>query len=383
MADQDNDQKTEQPTDKKVSEAMEQGQFARSQELQIVCILGATLWVLSLTTSTMAIELHDLAVNVFSQLGRIRLQLDTVPTHLMSIVVVGGKLLGPVVGAAAIAALLAGGFQSGFQLTPKALEFKPERLNPVEGFQRIFSKATLVHAGIDLMKLLAIGFVLWTVARNLMKDPIFNSPVEPAYLGDYLQRATTAFLSRLLLALGVIAAISYSYEKYKTHNDLMMSREEIKEEHRQAEGDANSKAAMRRMARRLMQRQMLAAVPTADVVVTNPTHYAVALKYERGVDAAPVVLAKGENGFAQRIKALAAENGVPMVENRPVARALYAFGKVGEAIPGNLYQAVAEILAFVYRTHRYYFFRLKSRRAELAAEAEAPRATPALKGLSA
>jgi flagellar biosynthesis protein FlhB len=381
MADQDNDQKTEQPTDKKVSEAMERGQFARSQELQIVCILGAALWVLSLTTSTMATELHDLAVNVFSQLGHIRLQLDTVPTHLMSIVVVGAKLLGPVVGAGAIAALLAGGFQSGFQLTPKALEFKPERLNPVEGFQRIFSKATLVHAGIDLLKLLAIGFVLWTVAQNLMKDPIFNSPVEPAYVGDYLQRATTAFLSRLLLALGVIAAISYSYEKYKTHNDLMMSREEIKEEHRQAEGDANSKAAMRRMARRLMQRQMLAAVPTADVVVTNPTHYAVALKYERGVDQAPVVLAKGENGFAQRIKALAAENGVPMVENRPVARALYAFGKVGEAIPGNLYQAVAEILAFVYRTHRYYFFRLKSRRAELAAEA--PRATPAMKGLSA
>lgn len=381
MADQDNDQKTEQPTDKKVSEAMERGQFARSQELQIVCILGAALWVLSLTTSTMATELHDLAVNVFSQLGHIRLQLDTVPTHLMSIVVVGAKLLGPVVGAGAIAALLAGGFQSGFQLTPKALEFKPERLNPVEGFQRIFSKATLVHAGIDLLKLLAIGFVLWTVAQNLMKDPIFNSPVEPAYVGDYLQRATTAFLSRLLLALGVIAAISYSYEKYKTHNDLMMSREEIKEEHRQAEGDANSKAAMRRMARRLMQRQMLAAVPTADVVVTNPTHYAVALKYERGVDAAPVVLAKGENGFAQRIKALAAEHGVPMVENRPVARALYAFGKVGEAIPGNLYQAVAEILAFVYRTHRYYFFRLKSRRAELAAEA--PRATPAMKGLSA
>jgi flagellar biosynthetic protein FlhB len=360
---------------------MERGQFARSQELQIVCILGAALWVLSLTTSTMATELHDLAVNVFSQLGHIRLQLDTVPTHLMSIVVVGAKLLGPVVGAGAIAALLAGGFQSGFQLTPKALEFKPERLNPVEGFQRIFSKATLVHAGIDLLKLLAIGFVLWTVAQNLMKDPIFNSPVEPAYVGDYLQRATTAFLSRLLLALGVIAAISYSYEKYKTHNDLMMSREEIKEEHRQAEGDANSKAAMRRMARRLMQRQMLAAVPTADVVVTNPTHYAVALKYERGVDQAPVVLAKGENGFAQRIKALAAENGVPMVENRPVARALYAFGKVGEAIPGNLYQAVAEILAFVYRTHRYYFFRLKSRRAELAAEA--PRATPAMKGLSA
>jgi flagellar biosynthetic protein FlhB len=121
---------------------------------------------------------------------------------------------------------------------------------------------------------------------------------------------------------------------------------------------------MRRMARRLMQRQMLSAVPTADVVVTNPTHYAVALKYERGVDEAPVVLAKGEHGFAKRIKELALENGVPMVENKPVARALFAFGKVGQPIPMELYQVVAEILAFVYRTHRYYFYRLKSRRVE-------------------
>jgi flagellar biosynthetic protein FlhB len=117
-----------------------------------------------------------------------------------------------------------------------------------------------------------------------------------------------------------------------------------------------------------MQKQMLKQVPLADVVITNPTHYAVALRYERGVDQAPVVLAKGENQFARRIKAMAAEHGVPMTENKPVARMLYALGRVGEPIPNELYQAVAEILAFVYRTHRYYFFRLKSRRAEAAAE---------------
>lgn len=111
-----------------------------------------------------------------------------------------------------------------------------------------------------------------------------------------------------------------------------------------------------------MQKQMLEAVPTADVVVTNPTHYAVALKYERGKDNAPIILAKGENGFAKRIKALAKEHGVPTVENKPVARMLFAVGKVGESIPSELYQAVAEILAFVYRTHRLYFHELKMRR---------------------
>jgi len=375
MADQDNDQKTEQPTEKKVSEAMDRGQFAKSQELQAVCIIGAAISVLAFTTSTMAEELRNLTINTFSQLGQVRLQIDTAPSYLMGLLLVLAKVLGPVLAAAAVAAMLAGGFQSGFQLTPKALEFKIEQLNPMAGLQRIFSKATLVHAGIDILKLTAVGLVLWTVARGLMRDPIFSAPVEAAYLGEYLHRATLAFLSRMLLALGCIAAISYAYEKYKTHVDLMMSRQEIKDEQRQSEGDVFTKSAMRRMARRLMQKQMLAAVPTADVVVTNPTHYAVALKYERGVDKAPVILAKGENGLAKRIKALAAENGVPMVENRPVARALFSFGQVGEAIPADLYQAVAEILAFVYRTHRYYFFRLKTRRAELAEELLALRAS--------
>ena len=114
-----------------------------------------------------------------------------------------------------------------------------------------------------------------------------------------------------------------------------------------------------------MQKQMLNAVPTADVVITNPTHFAVALKYERGRDKAPVVLAKGERLFAKRIKALAAQHEVPMVENKPVARMLFKYGKVGKAIPLELYQAVAEILAFVYKTHRYYFHELKQRRAEI------------------
>ena len=195
-----------------------------------------------------------------------------------------------------------------------------------------------------------------------MEDPLFSAPVEAGYLGRFLNSATIAFVSRLLLSLGVIAALGYAWEKFKTHRDLMMTREEVKDERRQSEGDALVKGAMRRMARRLMQRQMLAAVATADVVVTNPTHFAVALKYERGKDKAPVVLAKGENRFARRIKTLAAEHGVPMVENKPVARLLYSVGKVGDTIPSELYQAVAEILAVVYRTHRYYFHELKTRR---------------------
>jgi flagellar biosynthetic protein FlhB len=278
-----------------------------------------------------------------------------------------GRAIGPVLVGIVVAVLLASGVQSGFRLSPKAVEIKLERLNPVTGFERIFSKSVLVRSGIDVLKLVAIGSALWLGARGLMLDPLFSAPVEVAYLAQFLNGSTIVFLTRLLFALGIVAAISFGYEKFKTSRELMMTRQEVKDERKQAEGDMHTKAAMRRMARRLLQKQMLSAVQTADVVVTNPTHFAVALKYERGVDQAPVVLAKGENRFAQRIKVLAAEHGVPTVENKPVARLLFGMGQVGEEIPPELYQAVAAILAVVYRTHRYYFHRLKTRRLEASA----------------
>ncbi len=367
MSDTDHDQKTEKPTAKRLSEAADRGQFAKSAELSVLFSLAAALGVLGFTARTTAHNLAEYAVGVFSGFTRSPVELSTVPGYLGGVLeVVGGGLL-PVLLACAVAGLLVGGVQSGFRLSPKAMGFKPEALNPVNGFQRIFSKGTLVRAGIDLLKLVAIGFTLYLGARTLLADPLFTAPVEAAYLGTFINSAALSFFSRLLLSLGIIAALSYAWEKYKTSRDLMMTRQEVQDEHKNQEGDAQVKGAMRRMARRLLQKQMLASVATADVVVTNPTHYAVVLKYERGKDRAPVVLAKGENRFALRLKALAAEHGVPTVENKPVARLLFAMGEVGEAIPPELYQAVAEILAVVYRTHRYYFHQLKARRLEAAA----------------
>jgi flagellar biosynthetic protein FlhB len=367
MADSDHDSKTEQPTEKRMSEAMERGQFAKSPELSVLFMIAAMFGVFALTVEASARDVAEYAVGMFNRFAFTTIDRDTVTVQLGEVMLTAGRALVPVLIGCVGAALLAGGVQSGFQLTPEAAGIKFENLDFTKGFARVFSKASLVHAGIDALKLVAIGTVLFLGARSLLADPLFSAPVEVAYLGQFLNHATLVFLSRLLLALGVVAAISYSYEKFKTGRDMMMTREEVKEERKQSEGSSLAKAAMRRMARRLMQRQMLSAVKTADVVVTNPTHYAVALKYERGKDQAPVVLAKGENRFAQRIKALAAEHGVPTVENKPVARVLFAMGKVGETIPAELYQAVAEILAVVYRTHRYYFHRLKSRRVESAA----------------
>ena len=359
----DNDSKTQLPTERRQREALERGQVARSPELQVVAMLAAALGVFSVATATSVRDLAALSSLIWGDLAAGKEPFRALPVQVAESARLLAFVLAPIVLASLVAALLAGGLQTGFQLTPKALGMRFERLNPVAGFTRLFSRTTAIHGLADLGKTLGIGVVLWFSAQNLLGDPLFSAPVEAAYLGGFLQRATLEFLGKLILALGVIAALSYAFERHRNFQEMKMTHQEVKEEHKQSEGDAFLKGAMRRMARRLMQRQMLDAVPTADVIITNPTHYAIALKYERGRDAAPLVLAKGENRCAQRIKALATEHGVPMVENKPVARMLFRVGEVGEAIPQPLYQAVAEILAFVYRHHRLYFHELRQRRA--------------------
>ena len=366
MAETDQDQKTEQPTEKRLSTAMEQGEFAKPPEVPILFMIAALLGVFALTVPAAAKDIAEYAVAIFTHFATTQVTRDTVTVQLGEALLAAGHAVAPVLLACALAAIVSGGVLSGFRLSPEAVGFKPENLSWVSGFKRVFDKSVIVRTGIDVLKLLAIGCVLFVGTRALMADPLFTAPVEAAYLAHFLNRATLLFLSRLLLALGIVTAISYAYEKFKTTRGMMMSREEVKDERKSADGSGQTKAAMRRLGRRLMQKQMLSAVPTADVIVTNPTHFAVALKYERGRDRAPLVLAKGENRFAQRIKAIAAEHGVPTVENKPLARMLFSLGKVGETIPAELYQATAEILAVVYRTHRYYFHRLKSRRLETA-----------------
>jgi len=167
---------------------------------------------------------------------------------------------------------------------------------------------------------------------------------------------------RLVVAISIIAIINYFFQKKKTMDDLKMTKQEVKDERKNQEGDPAVKSRQRALSRSLLQKQMLQSVPEADVVVTNPTHFAIALKYEREEDSAPIVLAKGQNLFAQKIKSIAAEHDVPMVENKPVAQMLYKMGQVGSAIPYELYQVVAEILAEVYKSHRYHFHKLQARR---------------------
>jgi flagellar biosynthetic protein FlhB len=358
----ENDNATEKPTGKKLSEAHSRGQFAQAPEIQVVLGLVAAYFVFLFTLDSQSRYMTEMVASILGNLEKYQIISDFIPqwTGMAFLTMFG--LLAPMFLATTVASILAGGLQTHFKATPEVAGFKFEKLNPVSGLQRIFSKQGLVKLFVESGKCLLVGVLIYGSVKQILADPIFFTPVPVFRIGSFIYDSTLSLFFRLALAMGGLALINYIYQLKKTEKDLMMTTQEVKDENRQAMGDPNVKMAQRAMARRLMQKQMLADVPNADVIVTNPTHYAVALKYERGVDSAPVVLAKGQNLFAQRIKAIGSKHEVPTVENKPIARALYKFGQVGQPIPAQLYQAIAEILGYVYRTHRYYFYQLKSRR---------------------
>jgi flagellar biosynthetic protein FlhB len=356
------DNSTEKPTAKRLQEAKSRGQFARAPEIGVVAGLLASYFALLVLAPKNAVDVGHMGASIFGNLEKYQLDAQTVVAAVRPAVAVTFQLGMPLMFAAMLAAVIAGAGQSGFAMTPKVLGFNLDRLDPSEGFGRIFSKAGLVRMLVDLMKLLLVAWLIYGVVHQILSDPIFYTPVPVPRLGTFIFENGLRLLMRLAMAMTLVAALHYIYQRRKTEQELMMTKQEITEEMKEAMGDPKVKAAQRAMARRLAQKQMLEDVPKADVIVTNPTHYAVALKYERGKDVAPILLAKGENLMAQRIKKIAAEHGVPTVENKPVARSLFRFGKVGEQIPPQLYQAIAEILGYVYRTHRYYFHQLKMRR---------------------
>ncbi len=362
MPENDKSSKTELPTGKKLQEAYKQGNFAKSPEISVAFVMIGAFITLAFTAKQKAAELSLFSKEILAHLGEFEINHKLAAEGIANGLQATMFLLSPMLMSVMLAAVIAGGLQTGFRLSPKALEARLSKLNPIQGFKKLLSVGSLVQLGVDLLKFAAIGVILFGLIKEIMKDPIFAMPVPAAYLGEFLYETAMIIFVRLMIALAIIAILNYLYQLRKRRSDLMMTKQEVKEENKSAEVDPKVKNAQKQMARRLMQKQMLRSVPTADVVVTNPTHYAIALKYEREKDEAPMILAKGVNLFAKRIIQLADKHGVPRVENKPVARMLYQLGNVGESIPTGLYQVVAKILGHVYRTHRYYFHSLKSRR---------------------
>src|SRR6185312_812316 len=205
---------------KRLAEAADRGQFARAQEIQVLFTLAAVLGALGMVGRPAVDRVTAYAVSIFTRFPAITVRSDTVPSLLQEIMLLVGPIVIPILVACCVAALLAGGLQSGFQVASKALEFNWERLNPMEGMKRVFDQGSFVRTGIDVLKIIAVGGTLWLGARKLLQDPLFTAPIEAVYLGTFLNQAVTIFFGRLLGALGVLAALRYSYEKYKLRREM-------------------------------------------------------------------------------------------------------------------------------------------------------------------
>lgn len=347
MADSEQE-KTEEATPKRREDARRDGQVARSQELTTAVLLLASALTLSALTPGLGRALTEVFAYGLTAAGT---ELDGASaTRLVQ--AIGWRTLaalGAVLAAMAGAALAVTAVQARGTLATKPLEPKWSRLSPLANGKRLIGIQPWAELGKSLVKLGIVGLAVWLSLRAAWPELLALGQQSPAALLMVVRR----YAVRLLLTAGgayvAFALLDYLYQLWQHGRSLRMSKEEIKQEYKQSEGDPMVKARRRSFARQLARKQMMRDVPTADVVIANPTHIAVALKYDPAVAPAPFVVALGERKVAQRIKQLAFDSGVPVIENRPLARALIASAQVGQLIPVELYGAVAEILAFVIR----------------------------------
>lgn len=354
MADQqDKDQKTEDATPRRLQEARSEGQVALSTEFVAALSLCAGLAVMATIGGDAWRRVAGILVVTLQELpARGSAEVD-VPLAASWLGQILSATLSPVVllvTPVVIVLLLASYGQVGFQLAPKAIQLDPSKLDPIKGSKRLVSSRSLVRTLLAAAKVLSIGAVMvlvaWQQVPGVVK--VATAELRPmlAALGTVALRCTAAALA----AIVVLALVDLAYQRWQFQRDMRMSKEEIKEEHKLTDGDPKVKARIRRIQAELATSRMMADVPKATVVVTNPTHFAVALRYEREQSrGAPRVVAKGAGHVALRIKELAGEAGVPRVEDVPLARALYRQAEVGAEIPEELYAAVATVLAHVYR----------------------------------
>jgi flagellar biosynthetic protein FlhB len=343
-------ERTEKATPKKREDARKKGQIARGAELPAALGFIAVLLTLNILSQNILDNIGNyikktaekIAVTQTFALGDVQnLTVDAV--KVLAVISIPVILVG-------FASGLAGNFaQGGFSISTEALTPKADKFNPVANIKRVFGLDAVVNLLKSTLKLLIIGGVAHTVlapaiesAPTLIRAPL---PTIIVHLGEILY--TLAL--RCGLVMLVFAGADYGYSWYKHEKSLRMSKQEIRDEFKEQEGDPLIKQQRRRAARALTQKRSLVEVPTASVVITNPTHISVALRYEHGKDAAPIVVAKGADKMAAKIREIAKENNVPLVENKPLARALYKAVEPNQIIPIEFFGAVAEILAFVFR----------------------------------
>ncbi len=348
-------EKTEEPTSKKLTDARKEGQVAKSKEIANCLGLLSFFLVLKILMGYIGNSFLAVFSEIYNKIPEaVTMYQGNIPQYDFIQIIKYAMLrlitiVGPILGIGFIVAFLSDLIQVKWQVTTKPLMPKLSKLNPVNGFKKIFSVNSLIELLKSILKIGLIGIIIYNYIND-KKEYIFILYDLPLLQALNLVGETVIDLGiRISIIYMVIAAADFIYQKVKFKKDMMMTKQEVKDEYKQQEGNPEIKGKIRAKMREVSQRRMMQSLPQADVVITNPTHYAVAIKYDPEQYDAPIVLAKGEDYLAQKIKEIAKEHNVEIVENKPLARMLYANVDVGELVPPELYQAVAEVLAFVYQ----------------------------------
>ena len=346
------DNKSERPTRRRLEKAREKGQIARSKEVPSAAVLLGGVLVLAFFGQTVLQAMENEMQHAFD----FRMPSDITIPYLSGIFSSVGwrvaAVLLPVLLSVLVFSITANVLQGGLVFSTKSLGFHFEKLSPQSGLKRVFSKNGVVELIKTLILLLVVSFISYQVMSEYL-------PLYPRLVLMDVRKLFhwTAYISyevflRVGVVLIIIAVGDYLFQKYRFTEELKMTKQEVKEEFKETEGDPTTKGRIRRIQREMSRKRMMSDVPNADVVITNPTHYAVALSYKMESMEAPKVIAKGVGFLALKIRELAQEHDIPLVENKPLAQTLYKSVEIGEYIPASLYRAVAEILAYIYKAKK-------------------------------
>jgi len=350
----DSGEKTEKATPRKKSKAREEGQVLQSRELTAAIVLLCMFIGLRAFGGFMYEEILGCFKKVFTvyfeedSLFTINGVMKVFDESLLSLL----KTVGPLFAIALLMGLISGYAQVGFLFSTKTLGIKLNRINPLNGFKRIFSARSLVELLKSILKVAVVGYVGYSYIKGKSNDILSIMDMDVISIASYIGVTSTNVGIRMGMAMLVIGVMDYGYQWWEYEKSLRMTKQEVKEEYKETEGNPQIKSRIKQKQRQISMRRMLQDIPKADVVITNPTHFAVAVKYDSNVADAPIVLAKGQDYIALRIKEIAKESNVEIVENKPLARTLYETVEIGGKIPPELYQAVAEVLAYVYNLKR-------------------------------
>lgn len=342
-------EKTEKATPKKRNESRKKGQVAKSSDLPGAFILLFVFSTFLMLGNYYKQNILHLFGSFFQDWLLLEVTMSNVLDFFITVVSKIVILMLPIFAIAVVFGALGNIVQFGFLITSEPLKPQVKKLNPIEGFKRIFSVRSLVEFLKSVLKVLIIGVIVYSTIISEWDHLIALSTQPIEHIFSYTAGITTNLGIKIGAVLAVLAIADYIYQRYEHEKSIKMSKQDIKDEFKKSEGDPLIKGRIREKQRRMALQRMMQDVPTADVVITNPTHFAIALKYDASQMEAPTIVAKGMDYLALRIKEAAKEHGIMMLENKPLARALYDQAEIGDTIPGDLFQAVAEILAYVYK----------------------------------